>query len=361
VSKLLDRTTSFCERFGLRVPILLAPMSGACPPSLAIAIANAGGLGAAGVLLMSPEEILAWADEFRAGSSGGFQLNNWIPDPNPPRDAAHEKQVRDFLGRWGPPVAEDAGDQKNPDFSAQCDAMLEAEPAAVSSIMGLYPAGFVTRLKGESVAWFATVTTVREAIEAEAAGADVIVAQGAEAGGHRGAFDSAVAERELIGLFSLLPAVVDAVSVPVVATGGIADARGLAAALTLGASAVQIGTGFLRCPEAKTSPAWADAIGRTRPEDTVVTRVFSGRPGRGVMNDYVRAAASANAPSPAPYPIQRALTFAMRAEAGNAGDVRRMQMWAGQSGALSTAEPAADIVRLLWDGAQELIGSSRKS
>jgi Dioxygenases related to 2-nitropropane dioxygenase len=162
-----------------------------------------------------------------------------------------------------------------------------------------------------------------------------------------------------VGLFSLLPAVVDAVEIPVVATGGIADARGVAAALMLGASAVQVGTGFLRCPEAKTSPAWADAIARTCPEDTVVTRVFSGRPGRGIMNDYVRAATSRDAPSPAPYPVQRALTLTMRSAARDAGDVTRMQMWAGQSAALARDVPAADVVRLLWDGACEAIGSSR--
>src|SRR6185503_10421165 len=124
--------------------------------------------------------------------------------------------------------------------------------------------------------------TVAEARTAEAAGADVIVTQGMEAGGHRGAFDAGEAERQLVGLFALLPAVVDAVRVPVVATGGIADGRGVAAALTLGASAAQIGTGFLRCPEAKIPPAWADALGRTAPENTMVSRAFSGRAGRSV-------------------------------------------------------------------------------
>ncbi len=341
----------------MRVPILLAPMSGACPPSLAVAVANAGGLGAAGVLLMPPEEILAWVRDFRAGSDGAFQLNNWIPDPAPSRDPAHERQIRDFLGGWGPAVAKDAAERKNPDFGAQCDAMLEARPPIVSSVMGLYPPAFIARLKESGIAWFASVTTVRDAIAAEAAGADVVVAQGAEAGGHRGAFDANIAERELVGLFSLLPAVVDAVTIPVVATGGITDARGVAAALMLGANAVQVGTGFLRCPEAGISPAWADAIARTRPEDTVVTRVFSGRPGRGILNDYARAAMSPAAPRPAPYPLQRALTLPMRSAARDAGDSQRMQMWAGQSSGLARDIPAAEVVRLLWNGAQELIGS----
>src|SRR5437762_5365589 len=148
--------------------------------------------------------------------------------------------------------------------------------------MGVFPSEFVARLRRAGITWFANVSTVAEAQAAEAAGADVIVAQGMEAGGHRGCFDATTAERQMVGLFALLPAVVDAVSVPVVATGGIADGRGVAAALTLGASAAQIGTGFLRCPEAKINSAWANALAVTAPEDTVVSRVFSGRAGRSI-------------------------------------------------------------------------------
>ena len=148
---------------------------------------------------------------------------------------------------------------------------------------------------------------------------------------------------------------VDAVRIPVVATGGIADARGVAAALVLGASAVQIGTGFLRCPEAAIHPVWADALGRTLPEDTMVTRAFSGRPGRSIATDYARAAAAADAPVPAPYPVQRALTAAMRTAGGAAGDVNRMQVWAGQSAVLARAEPAAEVVRSLWEGVRALL------
>jgi nitronate monooxygenase len=159
----------------------------------------------------------------------------------------------------------------------------------------------------------------------------------------------------MVGLFSLLPAVADAVKVPVIATGGIADVRGVVAALILGASAVQIGTGFLRSPEAKLASAWADAIGRSRPEDTMVTRAFSGRPGRSVATAYARAATASDAPSPAPYPVQRALTQAMRDAATKAGDVDRMQVWAGQSAALATARPAGDIARDLWDAARAML------
>lgn len=262
------------------------------------------------------------------------------------------------MGNWGPPAAENAGDATPPDFAAQCEALLAARPQIVSSVMGLYPDPFVARLKEAGISWFANVSTVAEAEAAEAAGADVIVAQGMEAGGHRGAFDAAEAERRMVGLFALIPAVVDAVKIPVVATGGIGDARGVAAALVLGASAAQIGSTFLRCPEAQISPAWAAALGRIAPEDTMISRAFSGRPGRSVATDFTRATAAPEAPSPAPYPVQRGLTGAMRAEAARLGDLNRMQAWAGQSTRLGRAAPAGLWAREIWREAAALLGRS---
>jgi nitronate monooxygenase len=352
------RSEAFCRRFGLKMPVLLAPMAGGSAPSLSIAAMNAGSLGACGALLMQPAEIIAWADEVRANGHGPYQINLWIPDPPPRRDQAHEAQVRAFLERFGPSVPPSAGDGTPPDFSAQCEALLAIKPPIVSSVMGLYPGAFVERLKCAGITWFANVSTVAEARAAEAAGADVVAVQGMEAGGHRGAFDAAQAERQLVGLLALVPAVVDAVKIPVVATGGIGDARGVAAALLLGASAAQIGTALLRTPEAKLNPAWADALARTAPEDTMVSRVFSGRPGRSIATDYVRAATAADAPPPAPYPIQRGLTAAMRGEASKAGDANRMQVWAGQSAQLARAEPAGQVLREIWDGARRLLGWS---
>jgi nitronate monooxygenase len=354
-SPVLSRALDFCRAHGLRVPILLAPMAGACPPPLSIAVARAGGLGACGALLMRPDAIDAWVSEVRAGSEGGFQINLWVPGLPPARDVAAEDAVRAFLRGFGPEVARDAGDARPPDFAAQCEATLEARPSVISSIMGLYPPAFVERMKARGIPWFATATTVTEALAAEEAGADAIVAQGMEAGGHRGAFDPAKAEVDLVGLFSLLPAVVDAVRVPVIAAGGIADARGVAAALILGASAVEIGTGLLRCPEAKLPRAWADALGRSLPEHTLVTRAFSGRAGRALANAYARAAAAPDAPEPAPYPVQRGLSQAMRDAAMANGDLDRMQAWAGQSAARAPARPAAEVVRELWDGAQSIL------
>jgi nitronate monooxygenase len=352
---ILTRVEAFCQAYDLGAPIGLAPMAGACPPSLSVAVANAGGLGACGALLMPPAAIQAWVDEVRAHSEGPFQLNLWIPDPPAVRDASAELAVRRFLDGWGPAVAADAGDAPLQDFEAQCEAMLAARPRVISSVMGVYPTQMVDRMKADKVSWFATATTVAEATEAEGAGADAIIAQGMEAGGHRGAFEASRADQSLVGLFSLLPAVVDAVRVPVIAAGGIADPRGVAAAVLLGASAVQIGTGFLRCPEAGLPPAWADAIGRTAPEDTMVTRAFSGRPGRSIATAYARAASAPDAPQPAPYPVQRGLTQTMRDFGVETNDIDRLQAWAGQSAALARRRPAGEIVKQLWDGARELI------
>ncbi len=354
----LHRAEAFCSTLGLRVPILLAPMAGACPPSLSIAVAREGAMGGCGAVLMQPDAIEAWAADFRAGCDGAFQMNLWIPDPPPIRDSVAEEAVRAFLRRWGPEVGPGAADGPRPDFDEQCEAVLASRPAIVSSIMGLYPPALVTRMKASGIRWLATATTVTEARAAEAAGADMIVAQGMEAGGHRGAFDARSAETSQVGLFSLLPAVVDAVGVPVIAAGGIADARGVAAALLLGASAVEIGTGFLRCPEARLPSAWADALGRGLPEHTRLTRAFSGRAGRALATGYVLAAASPEAPAPAPYPVQRALTRAMRDAAVASNDLDRMQAWAGQSAALAPTRPAAEVTRDLWQGARAMLGAA---
>ena len=354
-SEIRRRTERFCETHGLGLPVLLAPMAGACPPGLSIAVAKAGGLGACGALLMRPDAIEAWADAVRKEGADAFQINLWIPDPAPRRDAEAEARMRAFLGQWGPELGADAGDGTPPDFEAQCEAMLAVRPPIISSIMGVYPVAFVERMKEAGIAWFATATSVAEARAAEAAGADAVIAQGSEAGGHRGAFEAAEAERTAAGLFALLPAIADAVRLPVIAAGGIADGRTAAAAILLGASAVMVGTGFLRCPEAELAPAWAEGIAAAQPEDTLLTRAFSGRLGRGLATDYARAAGAEDAPPAAPYPVQRSLTNAMRREALAANDLSRMQAWSGQAGRLAQAKPAGALTQALWESALALL------
>ena len=350
----IRRAENFAAEIGIEHPVLLGPMAGACPVGLSVAVAKGGGMGACGALLMQPEAIDQWATEFRAETNGSLQINLWIPDATPQRDQNRESQIRSFLKDWGPQVNAEAGNETPPDFEAQYEALLDIAPAAISSIMGLFEDQFVQRMKARGIKWFANVTTVAEAMEAEAAGADVIVAKSFEAGGHSGAFLPENAMRQGVGLLSLVPAIADTVTLPVIATGGIADGRTAAAALLLGASAVQIGTGFLRATESTIAPVWSDAIGNAQPEDTIVTRAFSGRAGRSIATPYALAMEQADAPTPAPYPVQRGLTQVMRTAAAKENRIDGMQAWAGQSARMAKAKSATEITQDIWQAAKNV-------
>ena len=345
-----DRARSFCDRFGPRVPILQAPMAGACPPALAAAVANAGGMGGLGALMTAPAAILTWAATVRGSTNGAFQINLWAPDPPPGRDPAREDAVRAALAAYGPEPPPLGEGPFLHDFAAQCAALLEAAPPVASTIMGLFPPEMVAELKRRGILWIANATTAAEARAGEAAGADAVVAQGGEAGGHRGSFDPADGEAQSAGLFALLPRIADAVRVPVIAAGGVMDGRGVAAALTLGASAVQMGTAFLRCPETALNAVHSAALATTEPEATALTRVFSGRAARNVANAVTRAGIPT-----LPYPLQRVVSGPMKDAAAAAGDTARMHMWAGQGAILARAEPAAEVVRRVWAEAESLL------
>jgi nitronate monooxygenase len=349
-----QRAQEFCERFGLRVPILQAPMAGSSPPELAIEVAEAGGMGARGVLQDTPVGIADWVERFRARSSGALQLNVWIPDAptgDPAERESRVEQAREFLGRFGTPG--DAAGPVPPVFEEQCEAMLTARPTVVSSIMGLLEPDYVRRLHEEGIAWFACATTLEDALAAQEAGADAVVAQGMEAGGHRGAFDQDAAERTDVGLFALLPWFADHLRIPIIAAGGVADGRGLAAALTLGASAVQVGTALLRCPETKISKEWSAALDGLAPEATMTTRAYTGRLARAAPTPYLRAWTEPGAPRPAPFPDQLRLVGQWRR--GTPDGLDQSNLWAGQSAALAAEEPAAAVVSRMWREASDLL------
>jgi nitronate monooxygenase len=350
------RALGFCERFGLRLPILQAPMAGSSPPELAIAVAQAGGMGASGALQDTPERIAEWARRFRASSDGAFQINIWIPEDSELDPRARRVRVRAagrFLRQFGAAPDVDEPGEPRPNFEDQCGAMLAAQPTALSSITGLFPSEVIAGMRERGIAWFCCATSLAEALAAQEAGADAIVAQGMEAGGHRGTFDQDQAERNDVGLFSLVPWFADHLRIPTIAAGGIADGRGVAAALSLGASAVQVGTALLRSPEAGITREWSDALAGLAPEDTVTTRAYTGRLARAAPTSYLAAWTAPDAPRPAPFPDQ--LRLVTRSRKGNPRGLDEANHWAGQSAALATTDRAGEIVARMWRDAKALL------
>ncbi len=350
----LEKTKRFCDEYGLTVPIIMAPMAGACPPALAAAVSNAGGMGACGSLMLNSGQIKDWTTEFKSRTNGSLLLNTWIPDPEPTRDPHHEKQLIEFLSRFVTDTSKSHTKISSVCFEEQCQAMLDADPNVISSIMGLFEPSLVRELKKRKIKWFATVTSVSEAIIAEKAGADALVVQGSEAGGHRGNFYTDYDHS--VGLMALLPTVSDAVTIPIIATGGIADSRGVSAAILLGASAVQIGTGLLRTYEADVPAAWADALKNTLPEDTVISKAFTGKPGRAIRNQFTDSAGNSLNPAPAPFPIQRSLTAKMRSKAVVENNIDIMQAWAGQAASLAKKFDAGELIQNIWAEVEEKFG-----
>jgi nitronate monooxygenase len=357
----------------LRLPIIQGPMTGSDTPALAAAVSAAGGLGTLGCGMRSPAAMAEAAAEVRRRTDRRFGLNLFVQD-TPAPDAATVEQA---LARLAPLYAEFGLTPAVParwceDFAAQLDALVEARPAVASFTFGILNAAQVERLHRAGSFVIGTATTVAEAVAWADVGADAVVASGMEAGGHRGTFlptgrlqaeGLAASEKTLapglpsqadfaaamVSTMALVPQCVDALrprGVAVIAAGGIMDGRAIAAAQALGAEAVQMGTAFLACPESGIGPAYREALAHATATDTRTTRVFSGRPARGIVNTMLQRLHPHEAAVPA-YPVQNALTGALRRASAEAGRADHLSLWAGQGVAAVRPLPAAALVAAL--------------
>ena len=349
--------TALMERLGLAHPIIQAPLAGGGDtPDLVAAVCNAGGIGFIGAAYLAPPQIADAARAVRAKTSRPFGINLFAPltAPEPPREPGPMLQrLAPFFAELGlPPPALPAS--TGAPFAEQLAVALDSGAAAFSVAFGLLPADAVAAVKARGMLLMGTATSVAEAVALEKAGVDAVVAQGSEAGGHRatfaGDFDSG-----LIGTMALVPQTADAVRVPVVASGGIMDGRGIAAALALGAGAVQLGTAFLTCEEAGVPEAYKAAILAASAQETRLTRAFSGRPARGIVNRFMTEIDRGG--GVLAFPLQNALTRPMRAAAAKQGRAEYLSLWAGQGVGMARRQSAAELVARL---ASEANAAARK-
>ncbi|MDQ1641310.1 MAG: nitronate monooxygenase [Actinomycetota bacterium] len=347
------------ELLGVRWPILQAPMAGGPgSPELAAAVSEAGGLGSLGLGYLSAQAGRAAIGAVRARTDQPFAANLFVPSGAGDGEgegavaAARSRDlIRPFLRELG--LGDDAATSSPGEpFEAQVAVLVEERVPLVSFTFGAPPPDVVGALHEVGTLVMGTATTVAEALVLETAGCDIVCAQGGEAGGHHGAFvhDPRI---DAVGTVALVPAVADTVGLPVVAAGGVMDGRGIVAALALGARAVQMGTAFLRCPEAGTNPAYRAALAAAAESDTVRTSAFSGRTARGVLNRYVEVLG--RHPDVARYPVMNALTRELRAAAVAAGSADLQSLWAGQGVALGRDLPAAQLVRVLVEEVAEVL------
>jgi nitronate monooxygenase len=341
--------TALTARLDLRHPIVQAPMAGGGDtPALVAAVCEAGALGSIGAAYLTPQQIADSARAVRERTQRPFGINLFAPIPRPesPADpSAAVARVAPYFGELG--LAAPAAPAWPADtFAELFPAALESGAAVFSFTLGVPPATSIEAIKARGLLLMGTATTVDEAIALERAGVDAIVAQGAEAGGHRGSF-AADFESALIGTVALVPQIVDAVKVPVIASGGIMDGRGIAAVLALGAAGAQLGTAFLTCEESGVPQAYKEAILRAREHETRITRAFSGRPARGIVNRFMAEAEGAPAEAILPFPLQNALTRPLRTAAAKAGRAEYLSLWAGQGVRMARRETASGLVARL--------------
>lgn len=336
------------RRLKLDHPIILAPMAGeAAKPALAAAVSAAGGLGSLGGGYMAPGTLREAIRAIRAATDRAFNINlfmplNWAAEPA--KTAAYRAalaQAHAELGIDAPEIP----NRFEESFEEQFAVVLEEAPPVFSFTFGMPTPEQMAALRQRKILAIGTATTVAEAKALEERGVDAIVAQGMEAGGHRGSFLAPV-ERSLVGTMALVPQVVSAVHVPVIAAGGIGDGRGVAAALCLGAQAVAVGTSFLLAEEAGLNQAYRAALQGDGVYDTALTRAFSGRPARGIRNAFLDRLAGHEDSIP-DYPVANAMSRTMRAASAKSGKADYLSLWAGQAASLAKPEPAAAIVARL--------------
>jgi nitronate monooxygenase len=344
------------DLLGIDVPIVLAPMAGACTPELVAAVSNAGGLGSYGCAMLSNDQLAAEAARIRALTNRSFNLNFFChapPNVTAEQERAWHQKLAPYYMEFDVDPAATVGAARHPFGEEACEAVLAIGPKIVSFHFGMPKPELVKRLKDAGRVLISSATTSAEARRLVELGADVIVAQGFEAGGHRGMFlTSNVAAQ--VGTMALVPQVVDAVDVPVIAAGGIADARGAAAALALGAAAVQVGTAYLFCPEAKVSALHRAALRAARDDETVLTNLFTGRPARGLINRVIRELGPIDPAAPQ-FPMAVNSITPLRAEAERRGSSDFSPLWSGQAASLAREIGAAELTRNLADGVIEIL------
>lgn len=341
------------------LPIIQAPMAGSSDADLAVAVCEAGGLGSLPCAMLTVEQTRAAYQTIRQRTAHPVNLNFFChitPTPDPNREQAWRAKLRHYYTEFGlDPDAAQHMPGRAPFDDEMCGLVEELRPPIVSFHFGLPPQRLLTRVRASGATIMSSATTVEEARWLENEGVDIVIAQGFEAGGHRAMFLSSDISTQ-VGTFALVPQVVDAVSVPVVASGGIADGRGIAAAFALGASAVQIGTAYLQCPEARTSAVHRAALAAAFDNDTVLTNVVTGRPARGILNRLIREQGPMSETAPAfPRAAGASVPLRQKAESQNSGDFS--PLWAGQASRLSHAVPAGDLTRNLAADAQRRLGA----
>ena len=344
--------TTLQALFGIDLPIIQAPMAGVQDSKLAVAVCNAGGLGSLPCAMLTPDTMRKELGEIKAGTSKPYNVNFFChvpPVPSDEREARWRATLMPYYRELGiDPASIPTGPGRAPFTAQAADILGEFKPAVVSFHFGLPSTTLMDRVRGWGAKIISSATTVDEALWLEDHGVDAIIAQGLEAGGHRGIFLTGDLTTQL-GTFALLPQIVRAVKLPVIAAGGIADAQGVAAATALGAAGVQVGTAYLLCPEATTSAVHRAALASDAARHTALTNLFTGRPARGIVNRVIKELGAINAAAPE-FPLATSGIVPLRTKAEGQGSGDFSPLWSGQNASGCRAIPAAQLTRELAAG-----------